>query len=442
MEFPTYPASVATSTVGDSNSPLLRKGSLHASFRAISCPESDEQSAFYLTLQSPRETKDEFSSFLYLDLADSSSSLRRKPSSVRKPDLRTSFLMVASPDAEDFTPDLRTPSPDFTGLLSATLRFADTDSPYATPMPSPTTSLRRRSRDRLPTPKPAPSSHLPPVPQPSSSRHLTPLDVSTPPTSEPPSPSVPSHSHSHSHSAPSIMSPSSACFLSGARTSFLPSFRAPRRSRTRDESTAAQKRNSKASSTLTRGSSVTSHQRRANRSTALACLEGRSPNPYRISRDKTNFMSLSDDEDDAEADDEKDEEDEEECMADFVQVQEKETSERDSIHLHDAMLIDDEDVVMPFSPSCTGRLRSHSRVSPPPRPSKSRSRSNTLRLNITVPNTNTPVVTSPVSSKPPVKNRRSRSTTLESWFPPLANFIDLADDEVGRWRSFVEVGSP
>ncbi|TFK52078.1 hypothetical protein OE88DRAFT_1502449 [Heliocybe sulcata] len=283
-------------------------------------------------------------------------------------------------------------------------------------MPSPTTPSRRRSRDRLPSPKPAPSSLLPPVP---SRRHLRPLNLPSTRPPAPPAPASPSvSSHSHSHSAPSILSPSSASFLLSPRTSFLPSFPTPRRSRTQDSASASTtKRESIASSSLTRGASVTSHQRRANRSNALACLEGRACNPHRISRTKTNFMSLSDDEDDAEADDE---------IADFVQ--EKAPSQRDSIHLHEAMLLEDEDVVIPASPRCSGRLRSHSRAQAP----KIRSRANTLLLSITVPD----AATSP-SKKP-----RSRSGTLESWFPPFADFIDFADDEASKWRSFVEVGSP
>jgi hypothetical protein len=41
------------------------------------------------------------------------------------------------------------------------------------------------------------------------------------------------------------------------------------------------------------------------------------------------------------------------------------------------------------------------------------------------------------SSKPP--RSRSRRSTLESWFPPLANFIDFKDEELSGWRGVVEI---
>ncbi|EPQ56560.1 hypothetical protein GLOTRDRAFT_120992 [Gloeophyllum trabeum ATCC 11539] len=456
MEFPTYPASMSTFDDSAFFSPdvLPRRGNLHASIRTYSCPESDEQSVFYFGLQSPRETKDEFSSFLYLDLADAGSSrqtsLRGKASGSRSQprksmsDTRTSFLVVTSADADDFTADMRTPSPDFTDLLSATLRFDDPDS--YTPMPrspaTPTTpSARRRSRDHLPSPKPAPSSLLPPVPP--RTTHLQSLTLPTSPVSYA-LPSSPPVSHRASHSAPSVLS------------SFLPS---PRTPRNRLNGRESRRRESRASG-LTRGSSITSHQRRANRNNALAALEGRSRSPHRISRGRENFMSMSDDEDDdADADDEKEndcdlEEEEEARLDDFVQ--EQETRPRDSIHLHDAMLIEDEDVVIPLSPSACmngSRPRAHSRVPLPPMPItatlapavKARSRANTLLLSVNVGATKpaTPISTPPPSARR--LSRRTRSMTLESWFPPLANFIDLADDasaEVGRWRSFIDVASP
>ena len=41
------------------------------------------------------------------------------------------------------------------------------------------------------------------------------------------------------------------------------------------------------------------------------------------------------------------------------------------------------------------------------------------------------------SSKP--SRSRSRRSTLESWFPPLANFIDFKDEELSGWRGVVEI---
>jgi len=34
---------------------------------------------------------------------------------------------------------------------------------------------------------------------------------------------------------------------------------------------------------------------------------------------------------------------------------------------------------------------------------------------------------------------RRRSCTIESWFPPLTNFIDLKEDDASSWRSFIEI---
>jgi hypothetical protein len=42
------------------------------------------------------------------------------------------------------------------------------------------------------------------------------------------------------------------------------------------------------------------------------------------------------------------------------------------------------------------------------------------------------------SSSSSVSKPKSRSGTLESWFP-LANFIDLKDDELQGWRGVVEI---
>jgi len=42
------------------------------------------------------------------------------------------------------------------------------------------------------------------------------------------------------------------------------------------------------------------------------------------------------------------------------------------------------------------------------------------------------------SKMAPIKNRH-RSRTMESWFPPLANFIDLrTEEDPPNWRSFIE----
>jgi hypothetical protein len=46
-----------------------------------------------------------------------------------------------------------------------------------------------------------------------------------------------------------------------------------------------------------------------------------------------------------------------------------------------------------------------------------------------------PLQTQISSSKPQTRSRRS---TLESWFP-IANFIDLRDDELQSWRGVIEI---
>lgn len=327
-------------------------------------------------------------------------------------------------------------------------RFEDTDSIYAPSLPaSPSTphtpintssTYCARPRDSLrwlPSSKPVPSSTLPPVPRSApvrvkSHRQLS-VDVPMTPVSPalPSSPSISVHtctnSHRTPHSAPSVMSPTSSTFLpspgsSSYATSSFAGYQFPM-----PPSNRRIQRMSNASS-FTRGSmSITSHQRRANRSVALACLEGRSTSPHRISRLKTNFMSMSDDED--EADDEREEGQEDEEENEIILDEFEETpARRDSIQLHDAMLIDDEDVVIPCSPPVsTFKPTSPSR----PLPIR-RNKSHSFSLKIFVPSspgllsiTGVQVSSSPRSiTTPRSKGRRSRSTTLESWFSPLANF--------------------
>jgi len=47
-------------------------------------------------------------------------------------------------------------------------------------------------------------------------------------------------------------------------------------------------------------------------------------------------------------------------------------------------------------------------------------------------------IPSHVQAAPSKPRSRSRRSTLESWFP-LANFIDLKDDELQGWRGIVEI---
>jgi hypothetical protein len=47
-------------------------------------------------------------------------------------------------------------------------------------------------------------------------------------------------------------------------------------------------------------------------------------------------------------------------------------------------------------------------------------------------------IPSRIQTPPSKPQSRSRRSTLESWFP-LANFIDLKDDELQGWRGVVEI---
>lgn len=166
------------------------------------------------------------------------------------------------------------------------------------------------------------------------------------------------------------------------------------------------------SSSGTMTSTRTARRRHAERSNALACLEGRSRAPGRVPRSvrQRNFMSMSDDEeearDDEDAGGDADVEDDSDAP---VRLQ---TASRSSFVL---------------SPSQSSPARSpvdeeEDRVLPPA--SKFRPHFRQQR-------------TSSSSSASKHKSR-SRRSTLESWFP-LANFIDLKDEELQGWRGVVEI---
>ena len=148
------------------------------------------------------------------------------------------------------------------------------------------------------------------------------------------------------------------------------------------------------------GLSVNSETKRVNRLVALACLEGRENSSGRTPRKtQLNFMSMSDNED-----------------------------EDDSL-------------------------------APPPRPSADRAasrRSSTITANdVSVlailssegreadlsPDALAPQL--PQQSKISPTNNRTRSQTIESWFPPLSNLVELRNDEDSpNWRSFIEFSTP
>lgn len=142
-------------------------------------------------------------------------------------------------------------------------------------------------------------------------------------------------------------------------------------------------------STSSASLSVKSDIKRVNRSAALACLEGRERAiPRKI---QLNFMSMSDDED-----------------------------EDDS-----------------FTPLCypsTDRVVDQ-RLSAIPLPSSGEKEVETFSSDLYV------APSSQQSRMAPVKSR-DRSRAIESWFPPLANFIDLRNEEdTPKWRSFIELST-
>ncbi|KAA1475543.1 hypothetical protein DENSPDRAFT_853060 [Dentipellis sp. KUC8613] len=273
------------------------------------------------------------------------------------PTRRVSPLPPSSPAGPSSHRTLSPLPPSPSALLPPHPRTASPRSParsFSPLPPSPVApSTRRPSRDslrHLPSPKPAPNTTLPQIPT-SPRRALPPLPhlnttVPAPSVPSPSSSSSPWTSHRSTLSAPSVLPPPSPT----PSSCLIPSPIAVPQTQTQRFSFAS-------GATSVR----TPSKRSANRSDALACLEGRDRARYR----RRNFMSLSDDEDEDEEDDEADVEDE----------------------------LDDD-------------------VQPAVKPS-------------------------PVRAKPRTRSRRG---TADSWFP-FANFIDLRDDDLPSWRSFIEIAS-
>jgi hypothetical protein len=157
------------------------------------------------------------------------------------------------------------------------------------------------------------------------------------------------------------------------------------------------------------------------RSNALACLEGRSRTPGRIPRKarQRNFMSMSDDEDEAAGDDEDaggeaDVEDDSDAP---------ERPPRTTISRSTSV------------PSASARRSPSIKNSSTNTGAESRSPVDEEEDRVLPPAAAIPSHVQAASSKP---RSRSRRGTLESWFP-LANFIDLKDDELQGWRGVVEI---
>ncbi|KZT07417.1 uncharacterized protein LAESUDRAFT_758427 [Laetiporus sulphureus 93-53] len=377
--------------------------------------------AMFLTLMPHRRQTDGGRSFLSLDLAECQSmrsmSLRRKDTVTTR---ATTYLGHSEPNSP--TGALKTIGEDFTyshfGLASP-------------PSPAPS-KLRRSSREtlRLPSPKPAPSVRLPDPPTvPTSRRRRTSnstLTLSTVLSASPSSTTSPiSLSHHASHSAPSLlhmplsMPPNfqpdhSYSFFSPSSPTApasLPLAYSPESSPAPSIASAPAAIGLRASPSFRSVASVNTRLR--NRSAALAVLEGRT----RAKAPSRNFMSMSDDEDECEP--EAEQEPEQEDDRDQADVQARLLE----------VLQEEEDVVIPLS------------LSPSKRPAvlipdnmkdeSGKWLSGTSR--------SPGAVTGSSSTLP----KRSRRGTLESFLQPLANFIDLRDDDRSSrgWRSFVEISS-
>lgn len=156
-------------------------------------------------------------------------------------------------------------------------------------------------------------------------------------------------------------------------------------------------------------STATVNTRQRNRSAALAALEGRGSHIHNPQHWRPrNFMSMSDDDDD----EPQSGIDEEALRRKLLWV-----------------LNEEEGLVIP---------QDTENVKPPPLSASSNSpspgRGRTERTSGSGRTTS--------SSTPSSSSKRSRRSTIESFFSPLTNFIDLKDDDLSTsWRSFVQISS-
>lgn len=329
--------------------------------------------AVFLTF-APSRRQREGASFLSLDLPESSAyrsmSLRRKDTVTTR---ATTYMGRSVP-----TSPVAPPVP----YVSTSLRADHELINPCREIPSFSTALKRRSvarrssRNVLPRAKPAPLSSLPAPPMSPRGHRTRPSDftltLSTCLSEGADSLRSPSL-HRSTQSEPSVLSPVSPSLSFGDSFWFSPplspsSFTLNPLPPTTAVSIGVRSRPSMRS-TASFGT------RQNNRSAALAALEGRVRTRPRAA---SNFMSLSDDEDDMDVD----------------------ADENISPAKHAgllAVLHEDEDVVIP----------ARKRPSPP------------------------------ASSR----KTRSRRGTLESLLSPLTNFIDFRDEEgsTRSWRSFVEI---
>lgn len=230
----------------------------------------------------------------------------------------------------------------------------------------------RSSRDSLrsiPSPKPVPSITLPDVP---SQLKQSPTPMSSAPPRLPSIPTLPSLEVTIPRVSPIAIT------RSIAPTDFIT---LPRRA-----------------SVLT-SSTVSTRVRRINRSAALACLEGRSKSadlPQVKPLSPRNFMSMSDDEDEADSD------------LDLL-YSDDETSQQPN------PILEFEDVILPSA------LLSPPKTAPLPRSGSS----------------------TPSQSSSSRRRKHHKRSTTKDWFP-LKSFIDLHNDDdssTWSWRSFIEVAN-
>ncbi|KAH9059842.1 hypothetical protein EDB87DRAFT_1577375 [Lactarius vividus] len=340
------------------------------------------------------EAKNELRSFLSLDLAADRNSTTRRSSKFLSPLDTTAppaYSANVSPDRSQHLPDM---------------------APLSVP--------RRPSRDSLrtlPSPGPAPSSALPDIPsEREHARNLPPIII--------PGPSLsPVVSSSSSPGGGTLMFPQpphSAPPMTYAPSSDIPSFVSPP-SPTPSPFSPLTSRRAQHTSFISFSSNATSvrtaRRRHAERSNALACLEGLSRAPGRIPRNtrQQNFMSMSDDED-------------EEAMDDTDVGK-------------DADVEDESDAFTALPPAPrSARTRASSFVLPASLPSGYLATVNRSPIDeeedCVLPQT---AISSLRQTRSPSKPQsRSRRSTLESWFP-LANFIDLKDEDLSNWRGVVEI---
>ncbi|EDR14647.1 uncharacterized protein LACBIDRAFT_305491 [Laccaria bicolor S238N-H82] len=342
-----FTSGLLSSTTSRSPSPDIsispRRGSLptNAPLR-MTTSVADESAAFYFTLQ-PKRDVIEYRSFLSLDLAESqsmrSASLKRKASS-----------KANSRSSKPSKPSVSYPRiPEEPRLLA----------------PSQNPLRLRLSRDSLrsiPSPKPAPSITLPDVP---SQPKRSPTPMSSAPPRLPSIPTLPSLEVTLPRGSPIAIT------RSIAPTDFIT---LPRRVSVMTSST------------------VSTRVRRINRSAALARLEGRSKSadlPQVKPLSPRNFMSMSDDEDEADSD------------FDLLDSDDEKSQQPNPI-------LEFEDVILPSAS-----------LSPP---KAARSGSST-----------------PSQSSSSRRRKHHKRSTTKDWFP-LKSFIDLHnDDDSWSWRSFIEV---